>query len=157
MFWNGRTAMDGLSGSGSSGSPEVRRHAWCKAIAAPGDRFDAAAVRSPLVKDPTECPDLHVQIVVANHRRRPDGSEHLIPQYEASCSSDQHPENVKRPQAYRYRYEHAILIPPEQTMPVETKSLEQESAALRKRVHAFHAPPEFSKFSAIYNFFSPSL
>jgi hypothetical protein len=97
-----------------------RRHRRSKAIAAPSDCLDASAFQSPVIEEPAERRDLHVQIVVLDHRRRPDGSDDLVPRDEIPCPPDQHAENGERARADRHRHENTALVTPEQAAPIET-------------------------------------
>src|SRR5881396_1795272 len=57
----GSTAIDGLSGNGPSLGRGSRHHRG-KAIAAPWNGLDAAALRPPLVEDPAKRGNLHGQV-----------------------------------------------------------------------------------------------
>ena len=66
-----------------------QRRQWCrgicsdaryrrgKAVAVPGDRLDAAAPGSAVVKDPAKCCDLDIQIAVFDGRSRPDRGDEI--------------------------------------------------------------------------------
>jgi hypothetical protein len=49
-----------------SGSPLILANGSDKAIAAPGDRLDAAALRAAIVKDTAKGHDLHRQVAYAD-------------------------------------------------------------------------------------------
>jgi len=111
------------------------RHRCNEAVAAPGDRLDAASLRSPAIEDAAKRRDLDGQIVVLDHRSRPDGGHDLVFRDEIAVGSDQHTEHVERSRADRDCYEHSAFIPPEQAAPVEAKAPEQENLAGGERPH----------------------
>jgi len=58
--------------------PSARASGGTKAVAASGHRLDAAASCSPLVENPAKRRDMNRQIVVFDHRFRPDGVHDLV-------------------------------------------------------------------------------
>ena len=133
----------GIAGSTACHRPD-------KAVAAPGNRLDAAALRSPVIEDAAQCCDLDVEVAVFDRRSRPDGVDDLVSRDEIPRPLDQHAENVERPPADRYRRENTLLIPPEQNTgaPVEAETLEQGNIGRGECVHscASRAALNFLKF-----------
>ena len=83
-----------------------------KAVAAPRNRLDAAALRSPIIEDAAQCCDLDVEVAVFDRRSRPNGLDDLVSRYEVARPLDQHAEKVERPPADCYRHENTLLIAP---------------------------------------------
>src|SRR6516162_11803456 len=97
-------------------------------VTAPGDRLDAATVRSPSIEDPAKRRGLHSQITVVDHGLGPHGGEEVVFRDDLTGPLDQHTENVERARADRDRDKRAIIIAPKQTAsPVEAEVLEQEN------------------------------
>jgi hypothetical protein len=112
-----------------------------EAIAAASDGLNATTFQSPVIKEPAERRDLYVQIVVLDHRRRPDRSNDLVPRDEFPCPPDQHAEKVKRARADRQRHEKTALVAPEQAAPVEKEAFELETIVHGERVPACASTP----------------
>src|SRR5260370_31256424 len=81
--------------------PRMLIHADCtprysrdETVTAPGDRLDAARLWLPVVEDATKRGDLDGQVVVLDHRSRPDGSHDLLLRDEITVALDKHTEHV---------------------------------------------------------------
>ena len=81
-------------------SPRHRRH---KAVAAAGDRLDAAAVRSPFIEDPPKRRDLHRQVAPLDDGSRPHRLPVSRPSRRGPRPLDQRTENLERARADRDR------------------------------------------------------
>jgi hypothetical protein len=101
-----------------------------------------------LIKSTAKRRDLHVQIVVLNHCCGPDGGDDLASRYEIARPTEQHAEHVERARADFDRNRSGTLIPPKQTVPVETELLEQEDVGREGRFQA-SASPRVSEFEKI--------
>src|ERR1700726_2909526 len=121
-----------------------------KAVAAPGNSLDSASLSSTLIEHPAKRRDLRAQIVVLDHRCRPDGGDDCVAGDEISRPLDQHTENAKRARADRHRYKGTTLVAPEQTAAarVEAEAFEQKNVPPAERVHMSdsHAPQNSRKF-----------
>src|ERR1700730_8400482 len=100
------------------------RHHCDKAIAAAGDRLDAAPARSSAIEHTAERRYLHRQVAVLDDGPRPDGGDDLVLRDDLPRPLDQHAQNVERARPDRDRDETAALIAPKQaTSPVEEEVL----------------------------------
>jgi hypothetical protein len=109
--------------------------------------LNAAALRASLVKNAAERRDLHIQIGVLDHRRRPNGGHELVPRDELSWLLCQGAENVEGARAQRHRYERVVLAPPKQCagIAVEPKAFEYEGSTPAKSAHSLPRAPEYSE------------
>jgi hypothetical protein len=112
------------------------RHHWQKTITAPGDGLDAASLRSPLIENAAERCDLDGQVVVFDHRSRPDSGNDFVLQDEVAVPLDQYTEHIERARADRDRNENTAGITPAQAAPVEAKVVELKNVAGGARLHA---------------------
>src|SRR6516165_1725942 len=119
QLWQPTSFGNGLRDTTAGFSNGYRRrrgrgscHRHEKAVAAPGDGLDAAALRSPVIEDPAKRRDLHAQIAVLYHSRWPDGSDDLAPRHKIARTPDQDAENIERSRAERHRRENAVLVTP---------------------------------------------
>jgi hypothetical protein len=113
-------------------------HRSDETITAPGNRSDAAGYRLAAIENPANSGNLHVQIVVVDHRLRPSRGDDLVPRNEIPCMADQHAENIERPRTDRHRGKDAIFTALEQPAgaPVEAKPFEQEDVVAVGHGHA---------------------
>jgi len=156
-FGLGDRSIAGRWGRCRRGGGRDPRHPRYKTIAAAGDRLDAAALAAAVIEDPAKGGDLHVQIVVLDHGRRPDRGDNLVARDHIPRPLDQHPEDIECARAGRDRHENTALVAPEQTAaaPVEAETLEQKNVSGGKRVHkaAPYARQIFRRFAHNLEFF----
>src|SRR5215471_2319941 len=86
-----------------------------EAVTAPGDRLDAAPIRSPSIEHPAKRRGLHSQVTVIDHGLRPDSGEEIVFRDDLTGPLDQHSENIERARTDRDRDERAIIIAPKET------------------------------------------
>ncbi len=113
-------------------------HRRDKAIAAPGNRLDAATLGSPVIEDAAQCSDLDVEVAVFDHRSRPDGLDDLVSQDEIARPLNEYAEKVERPPPDGYRRVNTLPIALEQDtgVPVEPKTLEQRNIGRGECIHS---------------------
>ena len=84
------------------------------------------------VENLTQRRDLHVQIVVLDHRVRPNRGNDLVPCDKIPPTPDQNTENIKRPRTDRYRGKDAVFGALKQAAgaPIEAKPFEQKDVVV---------------------------
>src|ERR1700737_4875610 len=88
------------------------RYRCDEAIAAAGDRLDAASLRSPLIENAAKRQDLDREVAVLDHHSRPDSGDNLALRDETARPLDQHTEQIERSRSDRDRHENTAGITP---------------------------------------------
>jgi len=123
-------------------------HRCNKAVAAPGNRLDAADLLAIAIERTAQCRNLDCQVIVVDHHPRPGGRHNLVPRDEVARPLDQHAENAEGARADFDRRRGGIVIPPGQAAPVKAEPPEQKNVDRGKCSHA-PALPCASEFAAI--------
>ena len=126
MFWNGSTAIDGLSGSAGPaavGKPD-------EAVAAARHGHQVALPALFLVERLAERRDLDLEVVLFDDQPRPYPGQEFILADDISSGRGQHGQDVERPAAEPHRDSVARQLPPPE---VESKSAECDLVAAHAR------------------------
>ena len=115
---------------------------------APGLSGCSSAAR-PTSERPTKRCDLHIEIIVLDHGRRPRSGDDLIARHELPGLRDQHSEHIERARADRHWHQDAALVAPVEAAaaPIEAETLEQESVFDNQRAHG--PAPTASVFASL--------
>jgi hypothetical protein len=116
-------------------SPCHRRN---KAVAAPGNRLDAAALSAVLIEDAAQRRDLDRQIAFLDYRSGPHGLHDRIFRNQLPWPLDQQAEQAERTRANHDRYSDTRPVQPEQIAAdeIETEAFEEKNVSRIEPVHA---------------------
>ena len=120
MFWKGRTAIDGLSGSAGLVRASNKTD---EAIAATGHGNQVALPALVLVECLPERRNLDLEVVLLDHQPRPDPRQQFVLGDDIAPGGGQHDRHVERAAAQPHRNPVTPELPPPEVEPKSAESL----------------------------------